>query len=346
MGIVVSELPLEQKPEWDEFVLHHSGALPFHLGSWRCVIQGCYGYPYWHLVARENGRIEGGLQLYKVSCPLVGSSISSPPGGICTHNPSAASLLLEKAKAISEGEGVGCLIIRDSRYRWGDEAEWRSNSSNSVCKLPTDIATLKKIISRSVMKNVRRGLSLGIDTRVGSSEFIDEFYNNLSELLHDKGVPVFSRRFLKLLTKELANQYVILSAHWNGQTIGSTLFLKLRDTLFAIWGGVPARYLHLDASNVLWWAGFQYAVENGFAYLDMGRSECGSGLEEYKRRWGCAAHPIYHYQFSEGKTPFLNPLVERGGGAGYKLFSKIWRWLPDPVIRGIGPMLRRCIPLG
>jgi FemAB-related protein (PEP-CTERM system-associated) len=340
----VSELQPEDKKAWDEFVLQTRSAVPFHVSGWQTVMQKSYGFPSWFLVARGAGQIEGVLSLFKVSSKLLGTSVTSLPGGVCTENPAAATALLERAKEIAHAADA-CLIIRDSRRDWGDEVGWRDYCSYCVRELPTDSQVLRKQLKRQLRQNIRKAETLGVQTDSGT-DYADEFYSALCDLLHEKGVPVFSRAFLDAVINELCDQCVITTARVNDKVIGAIFHLTLRDKMFAIWGGSPSRYQEFRSSHALWWESMRYAADNGYRYLDMGRSLRGSGLEVFKQRWGSRLQPCYSLYVPTGGLEVYDPVCDYGNDTRYRLFTEVWRHLPGTVVRFVGPRLRRHIPFG
>ncbi len=340
----VSESQPEDKKAWDEFVFHTRGAVPFHLSGWQAVMQKSYGFPSWCLAAREAGRIEGVLSLFKVSSKLLGTSVTSLPGGICTEKPAAATALLERAKEIAHASDA-CLIIRDSRHRWDGEGGWREYSSCCVRELPPDSQVLRKQLKRQLRQHIRKAEALGVQTHTGTGH-VDEFYSAFCDLLHEKGVPVFSRAFLDAVVKEVCDQFVITTALLDGRVIGAIFHLTLRDTMFAIWGGASSRYREFRPSHALWWESMRYAADTGCRYLDMGRSPRGSGSEAFKQRWGSKPLPTYSLYLSTDGQAVYDPVGAHDNNARYRLFTEIWRRLPRPVVRSLGPRLRRHIPFG
>lgn len=340
----ISELKNQDKIEWNEFVLQTRSAVPFHLSGWQAVMQESYGFPSWCLAAREAGRIEGVLSLFKVRSKLLGTCVTSLPGGICTENPAAAVALLERAKGIAQAADA-CLIIRDSRHRWGGEAGWRCFCRHCVREVPPDSQVLRKQLKRQLSQHIRKADASGVQTD-SSADYVDEFYGIFCDLLHEKGVPVFSRAFLDAVMKELFDQCVITTARMNGMVIGAIFHLTLRETMFAVWGGAPSRYREFRASHALWWESMRYAADNGFRYLDMGRSPKGSGLETFKQRWGSKPQEVYSLHLTTGGTAVYDPMSSGSNDLRYRLFTEIWRHLPGSVVQFLGPRLRRHIPFG
>jgi FemAB-related protein (PEP-CTERM system-associated) len=341
----VSELQAGTNEAWDEYVSHTQGAQPFHLSGWRAVMQQSFDFPSWYLVAREGDQIEGVLPLFKVASRLVGTSVTSLPGGICTENPAAAAALLGRAKEIARAAKAACLIIRDSRRRWGAEADWCDDCSAAVRELPADSEILHQQLKRQIRQHIRRAEVEGVQVDIGP-KYVDEFYSVFGALMHEKGVPVFGRRFFDAIAQDLAGHFVIAVARSEGQVLGAILHFTLRDTMFAIWGGTPSRHLEFRPNHALWWEGMRYAIDHGYRYLDMGRSQRGSGSETFKKRWGCSTHPVYDLCFLVRRQAVFGSPAGRGGGFKYRFFTRAWRYLPRPIVQYLGPKLRRHIPFG
>ncbi len=341
----VSELTPGDIGKWDEYVSNAQDGHPFQLSGWRAVMQECYGYPSWYLVVLDGGQIVGVLPLFKIASKLVGTSITSLPRGICVEESEGARALLERAKDITRAAGAASLIIRDCLHCWGDEPGWYDDCSVSVRELPNDLEVLQKQLKRQLRQHIHKAEAFGVQTAAGT-EYVDEFYDTFCDLLHEKGVPVFSSAFLQAVVKELPGRFVITTARLNGKVIGAIFHLTLRDTMFAVWGGAPSCYREYRPSHALWWESMRYAVDNGYRYLDMGRNLRGSGSETFKERWGSITQPIYRLRFSEDSRAVYDPLEGARSNLRYRVFTQAWRRLPYPVVRFLGPRLRRHMPFG
>ncbi len=341
----VSELEGKNIREWDEYVFNATDGHPFQLGGWRAVMERCYGYPSWYLVAREGGQIMGVLPLFKVKSKLVGTSITSVPRGLCAEDSAAGRALLERAKEITRTANAACLIVRGCSHCWAEESGWSDDRSVAVRELPDDPAVLLKQLKRQMRQHIRKAEGLGVQTDV-STDHVDEFYRAYCELLHEKGVPVFGLDFLDAVVKELPGRYVIAAARLNGKVIGAIFHLILRDKMFATWGGAPSRYREYRASHALWWESMKYAAENGFQYLDMGRSLRGSGAEQFKERWGSTLLPSHRLHFTVGRRDTYDPLDDGSENFRYRAFTNVWRRMPSRVACFLGPKLRRHMPFG
>jgi hypothetical protein len=296
-------------------------------------------------VAYEGDRIEGVLPLFKINSRLVGSSISSLPGGICSENPSAARMLLQIAKEIAIDGGAACLTIRDSLFAWESDQEWRDSCSMTIRDLSADWQVLHGQLKRQVKQHLQKSQQYGVITSV-SPDYLAEFYNIFSESLRDKGIPVFGWDFLNVIAESLGGFYTIAIATLHKRVIGAIFLIKLGDRLFALWGGAPIRFRPVRTNHALWWACMKFGIEQGCRYLNMGRSLKGSGLEIFKERWGGISQPVYRYHYFIDGKGIYDPLSGQGGNFQYRFFTRVWRHLPINFTRYLGPYLRRHIPFG
>jgi hypothetical protein len=80
------------------------------------------------------------------------------------------------------------------------------------------------------------------------------------------------------------------------------------------------------------------ACERGVRVFDYGRSKQGTGSYSFKKNWGFEPEPLYYeYQLVNAKSmPNVSPTNPK-----YRLFIDLWKHLPLPVTRLIGPCIAR-----
>jgi serine/alanine adding enzyme len=93
--------------------------------------------------------------------------------------------------------------------------------------------------------------------------------------------------------------------------------------------------------TLLIWETIRYGCEHGFSYLDLGRSQWGSGTLMFKRQWGAMTYPLFYeyYLPKGGSLPDADPMNPR-----YHLASAIWKRLPFFAVKALGPFIIRDIP--
>jgi serine/alanine adding enzyme len=347
MSIEVAELTTQELDQWDAYVRNAPHSHPFQLSAWRQIMYKCYGHRSWYLFAHEQGRIVGVLPLFEVRSRLLGASITSLPGGFTADSADSAAALLDRATEAARSARARCLSIRDSVADWGNGRDWQQHSSVAVVELPGDYQTLCKQLKRQMWQHVKKAQASGVETHTFACERLDQlddFYFSLCQLFHEKGAPVFGRGFFDAILQALPGQAMVTTARIEGEVTGAVLYLAMGDKLFALWGGAPSRYLEQRVSHALWWEAMRYGVEHGYRWLDMGRSPQGSGLEEFKKRWGATAHPVYRLQRPVCGKVTYDPMQDTDCNRRYQIFTQVWRNLPFPVTCFLGPKLRRHMP--
>ena len=91
---------------------------------------------------------------------------------------------------------------------------------------------------------------------------------------------------------------------------------------------------------LLYWEALRFACDRGYHWFDFGRSTPGGSHHRFKAQWGATAVPLYwHYwQATPGPVPERNPQNPR-----YQLAIRMWRRLPLPMTRMLGPLLARSL---
>jgi hypothetical protein len=93
---------------------------------------------------------------------------------------------------------------------------------------------------------------------------------------------------------------------------------------------------------LLYWAMLEYACDNGFTYFDFGRSSPGEGTYKFKEQWGAKPTPLHWHYISMDGQPLDTTISEK---SSFELAAHVWKKLPIPVTRAIGPRVRKYIGL-
>lgn len=342
----VVELCEGDESAWDEYVQHSQAASPYHLSSWKRVIERTYGYPTHYFMVKEGGRIEGVLPLFELKSRILGHSLTTPPGGLCAENEEAAVSLIERAKELTRKVDAKYLALRDSQKEWNAGLVSDCKHCTMIRDLPAQADALWKSLDGKLRRHIRIALNSDLQVSIGGEEYLDDFYALLSTFLRDKGTPVFARAFLRNVAEELGDRLLISCLRWQGQLIGAYGTFLLGDTIFGAWGGSLRKYFDRRPNHMLYWHFMQYACKHGFRRIDLGRSRMGSGHYEFKKGWGAGPLPLYQQYYLNGisQPPALVRSTE--GDAKYRLLVSLWKRLPLAVTKALGPQLRKRVPFG
>ena len=156
------------------------------------------------------------------------------------------------------------------------------------------------------------------------------------------GTPVHSQKWFHLLMDLFGGEARIAVAQYRDRNVGAALILiqGKRAILHSLTPDPDFR--HLCVSDKLVWECMKFVtLQNAGAVFDFGRTRPDNGQLFFKRKWGGVEKPIYYtYLLKKNfQMPRFHP--ER---PVFRVAGKIWRHLPSPVTRFIGPYLRVRIP--
>lgn len=308
-------------------------------------MQRTYGYRAPYLLAKDAGRIEGVLPLFHVKSRILGDYVTSLYRGLCTQNSSAARMLIERAKEITIASDARYLVLRDSEEEWAGELVSVYDHCTMIRDLPSQTDALWKSLDGRLRRHIRIALKSDLEVCTGGEEQLEDFYTVLSTFLRDKGTPAFSLAFLRNIAEVLGDLLLISRVRWQGQSIAAAASFLFRDTIFGAWGGALYPYMQRRPNHMIYWHYMRYGCEHGFRHIDLGRSQRGSGQYEFKKGWGAKPRPLYQQYFLNRLEAVSDMSAQAEGGYKYRLFTQLWRRLPLPLARWLGPQIRRHLPI-
>lgn len=342
----VLELGAKDKANWDAFVRNSDQATVYHLAGWKDVMEETFGTETHFLFARENDEVLGVLPLIRVSSVVSGRFLTSMPGGMCARDDRSAAALLGRAKELVRAHGANYLILRDSLMRW-DDPELRTNEEHvtMVVKLSPDTEQVWRGIKKRARQLTNKAVRVGVEITNGTGSF-EESYPAYLRAMRDKGTPTLGIRFFRNIMSEFPDHFKFFVVRHDEQILGGGFVTPFKDTVHCTWGGMRREFYHLRPNHLLYWETLKYGAENGFQWLDFGRSKQDSGTYVFKKNWGAEPRPLYQQFYLNGITepPALG--ASREDSAQYRLFTSGWRRLPLPLTEVLGPQLRKRMPFG
>jgi hypothetical protein len=159
--------------------------------------------------------------------------------------------------------------------------------------------------------------------------------------LRDLGVPHYPRRFFAALLDGFKGCATVHITSLQARVVAGALTLtdgaRQRMPFTASY-----RWAHSYAPNdFLFWCLLTDAIERRCEVFDFGRSLPDSGTYRFKNKWGAVDRPLHwFYQLRSG----VSPPPPRSHSPPYRQASTIWKNLPEPITRWLGPKLARRLP--
>jgi len=344
--ITINELTEHDGAAWDDYVRTSVHGLPQHLSGWRQVLHTAYGYETPFLMAWEGEHVVGVLPLFLVHSLVTGNAATTMPGGLCADRDEVAAELIAQGKEIARMARAKYLSLQDTRHVWPGDLYTTTHHVHWVVDVNMDPHKLWQGLDGNIRRQVRiarrNNLSVEID-RTGKR--LGAFYEVFSRHSHQAGTPIFGRNFLEQIVETFPDGFNIALVRNGGQLMGGYFQLKMGNIVYGIWGATLREYLSQRPAYLAYWEILRDACENGFHFLDMGRSPTDSNASKYKGQWGGVSRPVYQQVASVGNSHCINSITDRVQSDGkLQLIMRLWPRLPLPVVRYLGPKLRHHVP--
>ena len=342
MSISIHTLALSSLQRWDAYVQRAEKATFFHRAGWKRVLERAFGHSTYFLYAEDAGEIVGILPLAQVRSMLFGNSLASLPfcvyGGVVADSVEAADALRQAACELAHNLKVDALELRNSE---SSSTGWPVKELYFTFRKTIDAddeVNLKSIPNRQ-RAMIRKGIKEGLLSE--GDETVDRLYRVYSESVRNLGTPVFSRKYLRILQEEFADDCRILMIKHGAQDVAAVMSFYFRDEVIPYYGGSTAQARTIKGVNhFMYWELMRLAAADGYRLFDFGRSKAGTGPFTFKKNFGFApqALPYEYYLVASDAMPDINPLNPK-----YRLMVNAWSKLPLPLANALGPVLARSL---
>jgi FemAB-related protein (PEP-CTERM system-associated) len=337
--VQVKVLAPDTAAHWDAFVAQCPEATFFHRAGWREVLARAFGHDTYFFYAEIDGRIEGVLPLVHVKSFLFGNALTSTPfcvyGGIAATNTMAREALDREACALAHRLGVDYLELRN-RIPQQNARPVKDLYVTFRKPIDPDMEKNTLAIPRKQRAMVRKGIAAGLIGEVDDG--IDRFYDTYAESVRHLGTPVFAKKYFRILREVFGSDCEVLNITHSGKTVASVMSFYFRGEVLPYYGGGTPAAREVAGNDFMYWELMRRACERGVKVFDYGRSKIGTGSFSFKKNWGFEPEPLYYeYELVRAKkVPDINPLNPK-----YRLFIDIWKRLPLPLTKFIGPWISR-----
>src|ERR1051325_4579645 len=328
---------LQDGEAWDGYVASHPAAHNYHRWRWRQVIQETYGHKPYYLGASQDGSLKGVLPLFSIRSRLFGNSLVSVPfftyGGLLASSTEARDALLTRSGELAREVGA-----RHIELRQGDEleTEWGRTTAKVTMgiPLPATAEELWKRFSTGHRNKIRKSQKSGFRIQWGGGEAVNDFYRVFAANMRNLGTPVYPRKWFEKICEHCPGEIKILTL-WDGNRIAAAAFLSAyRDTLELPWSGSLPDTRKQYSHYLLYWTFLEWAIQNGFQWMDLGRCTPGTGTYELKKHWVCEERELDWCVWVPSGSPLPGVNTDN---PRYHLAIEVWKHLPLAVAHHLGP---------
>lgn len=325
--------------KWNEIITHNNSKI-YHLSEWSTLLNEVHGHKLIYL--EENN---GVFPLAYVKSFIFGNRLISLPfadyGGPVTNDKETADILVTRTEDTAEELDVDFIEIRSPGEDYFDIFEKhgfvrRDDYFTFILELDRGVKNLWKIIGRKNRNMVRKAEKNSVKiVEAKNKSDLRVFYGLYLKTMKKLGSPPQPHKFFETIWDLFyPEKLIILLATYNDMYIGGSLFFLHKSTIHHAYNCSSKEYLGLGQNNLMQWYIIKWGNENGFKYLDFGRTRENAGNLLFKRRWGGELVKMpYFYKF------YKKELKEREE-IKYKGLSKLWsKYMPEFVANRIGPWI-------
>jgi FemAB-related protein (PEP-CTERM system-associated) len=338
----ISVLDSNDECAWDAFVRGCPHGTFFHLSGWRRVIEKSFGHRTHYLVAKNGSDICGVLPLTHIRSALFGNRLISNAfcvyGGPVSENADVDERLCQRAMSLAAELGVDGVEFRATPMSDVPGANEEALYFTFRRSITEDPEANLKAVPRKQRAVIRKGLAN--DLRPSIEENVDKLHSVYAQSVRNLGTPVFAKRYFQELKAEFSDDCEILTVYRGTHAVASVMSFYFRDEVLPYYGGGLPVARELAANDVMYWNVMQRAASRGARIFDFGRSKVGTGAFAFKRNWGFEGKPLNYRTLSTGSRNVnnINPLNPK-----YRSAINVWRYLPLPITKIIGPMIVRSL---
>lgn len=327
---------------WMRFISDQTAAGIFHHPSWISVLSESYGFkPFIAAVLVPGGELRAGVPLMETRGITKRTRwISLPFTDHCAplfQGEDALEFLVSKLIEKSKERRVPSIELR---WEYPFSMVNRGSPSFVLSRLPLDgePAEAAKRIKPKHFRQIDVAYGRGVELRRGTrAEDLSDFYDLQSRTRRRLGIPVQPRKFFQNIFASIVqkgNGFLLLASR-EKTCLAGALFLHWNRTLVYKYSASAPEAGRFLAMDPIMWSAISWGCQNGFAVMDLGRTEIGNeGLRHFKRRWGADERPLIYSHFPHQRR-------ERSKERIMPLMSQVIRQSPVWLCKLLGEVFYR-----
>ncbi len=340
--ISVEVNPAIPPEEWRAFVDSRPEATYAHLPGWQAVLRDSLGHRPCYVFARnEAGKLCGLLPLFQVKSLLSGSHLVSTPFvsecGPLADSDEALKALVDRARGLCDELKCRYVEIRAARELPLDlpASQYFSTYFVTLYQPPKGWKALDHRTRNSVNKSRKDGVVVKTDA---SEESLRAFYEVNLRTKTRLGSPAHPLKFFTAMQRELGDCFRLYSAEYQGRVVSAGVAICYNGVVNATHQASDRAYLEHHPNDAVSWQEMEDGGREGFRYLDFGKTPAdNTGLAQYKKKWKAQEKKLHYYYYPS--VPKL--MGSNRQGTRYKMVTGVWKRLPLPVVRALGPFAFR-----
>jgi FemAB-related protein (PEP-CTERM system-associated) len=268
--------------------------------------------------------------------------VSSPLavyGGICADDKASYFSLLGAGHDLGKRLGVKYLEMRNCTELFPTTLPGRDLYVTFTQDLSPGAEKLFQGLPRDTRHAVRKSLKAGLSWT--NDLTVREFYDIYAKSVHRLGTPVFSINLFADLLRQFPKQCKLFGVRKGKMAIAGVMCFYFRDQVMPYYAGALQEYYKDSPNNFMYWSLISQSCDEGFRCFDFGRSKRETGSFKFKSSWSMKVMQLpYRYQLiGATEVPQMSSV-----DAKFRMPVSLWKRLPFPWTKVLGPQLIRWIP--
>ncbi|MCS7158994.1 MAG: FemAB family PEP-CTERM system-associated protein [Gemmatales bacterium] len=313
---------------------------------WLEIGREVLGHRLYYITCSKYGSLQGILPLAEVRGLPFGTFLISVPyvnwGGPWAWEYETRKALLDAAIVLAEKRSVQYLEIRGDIEKL--DGRWTARRGHKVVmlrKLPGREEYLWQEMGCKVRNQIRKGMKMNMDVRVGGAELAGDFYRVYIHNMHYLGTPAYPRAFLRAILKYFADRSEIIVLRKARVSVAGALLLHGNGITEVPLAACLPEYRSSCANMLLYWELMRRAIERGSHWFDFGRCTPGSGNYQFKKQWGAEPLQLTWYYYIRRRGP--ESMAKEH--PRFRRWQSLWKRLPLALAEWFGSYIIRGLPL-
>ncbi len=329
----------------DAYVRAHARGTFFHLSGWRRVVERVHGHDALDLLAWRGEQLAGVLPLMLCHGPFGARKLISMPyatyGGPIGDEPAVEHALVARAGELGRELSAGYIELRCVDDP-GLELVPSALYATFVRELPAEPAGVLASMPKKARAEARKARDKHRLELSSGHWYLDDLQRMFLLNKHELGSPGLPAAHFRAILKQFEREVSVHLVRQAGVPLSAVMSFAHGDTLIAYYAGIqPGADRAFSASNFMYMALQEWAVERGFKRFDFCRSRIGSGAFDFKRHQGFEPRPLnYRYLLVRDRhPPTFTPSNPRTA-----VLRNAWSHLPLWLARALSDRLARYLP--
>ena len=333
---------------WDVFISKHEHGSLYHTSEWKDLVQRSYGYqPYYYVLEDSARQIRAAIPFFLVNHMFSKKKLVCLPfadyANPLSLNEEDMEFLFSAILEQKRGFQVPVIEINikgDLELLERYLCFKKIVSKTHILPLSPPLQEIRKgfhksTVERGIRKAMRSNITL---VRAASMTDMRSMYDLYVTTRRNHGLPPQPFTFFKNLWNlfKPKNMVSVLLAFYGKIPIAGILLMNYKDVVYYLYGGSERGHLDKRPYHLLLWKTIETAYEEGFKFLDLGRTSLNNlGLMEFKRRWGAGEQNITSYA-NHDKTGIKKSIWMNTHPIRNQAIMRINRKLPKFILRSFG----------